>query len=50
VGARHAFSIVPVRDVVMSFEDTSRDFPPRQTAVSFSIDQVLAAATQTATQ
>lgn len=38
----HAFILVPAQSVVGEFLATFRDYPPRQKAASFSIDQVLA--------
>jgi arylsulfatase len=37
----HAFLLVPAQHIVASFLATFKDFPPRQKAASFSIDQVL---------
>jgi len=38
---RHAFMLVPAQAYVASFLDTFEEYPPRQKAASFSIDQVL---------
>jgi len=38
----HAFLVVPVQASVAKFITTFKDFPPRQKAASFSVDQVLA--------
>jgi len=37
----HAFMLVPTQSYVAKFVATFKDFPPRQNAVSFSIDQAL---------
>ncbi len=37
----HAFLLVPAQDVVGDFLKTFKEYPPRQKAASFSIDQVL---------
>jgi arylsulfatase len=37
----HAFLVVPTQEVVGRFLATFREFPPRQKAASFTIDQVL---------
>jgi arylsulfatase len=38
---RHAFVLVPSQDIVGQFLATLKEFPPRQKAASFSLDQVL---------
>jgi arylsulfatase A-like enzyme len=38
---RHAFILVPTQQYVASFLATFKDFPPRQKAASFSIDQIV---------
>lgn len=38
----HAFLLVPAQRVVGEFLETFKEFPPRQKAASFSIDQVFA--------
>jgi arylsulfatase len=38
----HAYLMVPAQQVVSDFLATFRDYPPRQKAASFTIDQVLA--------
>jgi arylsulfatase len=38
----HAFMLVPSQKIVGDFLATLREFPPRQKAASFTIDQVLA--------
>ncbi|MEI9947542.1 MAG: arylsulfatase [Pseudomonadota bacterium] len=43
---QHAFYLVPIQGVVKRFVDTLKDFPPRGKAASFSIDQILAAASK----
>jgi hypothetical protein len=37
----HAFLAIPTQDIVARFLATFREFPPRQKAASFSIDQVV---------
>ena len=37
----HAFLVVPTQEIVSKFLGTFREFPPRQKAASFSVDQVL---------
>lgn len=37
----HAFIVVPVQQHVAEFISTFKDFPPRQKAASFTVDQVL---------
>jgi len=37
----HAFMLVPAQTVVAQFLSTFKDYPPRQKAASFSIDQVM---------
>jgi arylsulfatase len=37
----HVFLIVPAQAYVGKFLETFKDFPPRQKAASFSVDQVL---------
>jgi arylsulfatase A-like enzyme len=39
--AEHLFVLVPAQDIVGRFLMTFKEFPPRQTPASFSIDQVL---------
>jgi arylsulfatase len=38
---RHAYMLVPAQEYVSMFLTTFKDYPPRQKAASFSIDQVL---------
>jgi arylsulfatase len=38
----HAFLVVPAQQIVAKFLGTFREFPPRQKAASFTIDEVLA--------
>jgi len=38
----HAFLLVPAQKIVGNFLATFREFPPRQKAASFTVDQVLA--------
>ncbi len=38
---RHAYMLVPAQEYVSRFLATFKDYPPRQKAASFSIDQVL---------
>jgi len=38
---RHAYMLVPAQEYVSGFLATFKDYPPRQKAASFSIDQVL---------
>ena len=38
----HAFMLVPAQTYVGQFLATFKDYPPRQKAASFSLDQVLA--------
>jgi hypothetical protein len=38
----HAFMMVPSQKIVGDFLATFRDYPPRQKAASFTIDEVLA--------
>jgi arylsulfatase A-like enzyme len=40
--ATHAYLLVPAQKIVGDFLATFRDFPPRQKAASFTVDQVLA--------
>jgi arylsulfatase len=44
--ADHAFLLVPAQAIVGEFLKTFKDFPPRQTPASFSIDQALEKARQ----
>jgi len=44
--ADHAFLLVPAQAIVAEFLKTFREFPPRQTPASFSIDQALEKARQ----
>ncbi len=37
----HAFLLVPAQDYVGQFLATFKEFPPRQKAASFSLDQVM---------
>ena len=37
----HAFLMVPAQSVVAEFLATFQDYPPRQKAASFTIDQVM---------
>ncbi|WP_315789851.1 arylsulfatase [Fischerella sp. JS2] len=37
----HAFMLVPAQAIVAEFLETFKDYPPRQKAASFSIDQVM---------
>jgi arylsulfatase len=37
----HAFMLVPAQSVVGEFLSTFKDYPPRQKAASFSLDQVM---------
>jgi len=37
----HAFLLLPSQDYVTKFLATFKDYPPRQKAASFTIDQVL---------
>lgn len=37
----HAFLVVPAQQVVADFVATFKDYPPRQKAASFSIDQIM---------
>jgi arylsulfatase len=37
----HAFLMVPAQDIVGQFLATFKEFPPRQKAASFSIEEVL---------
>jgi len=39
--AEHIFMLVPAQQYVGQFLSTFKDFPPRQKAGSFSLDQVL---------
>jgi arylsulfatase len=41
--AEHLFLLVPAQQYVGQFLSTFKEFPPRQKAASFSIDQVLEA-------
>ena len=38
---RHAFLVVPTQEIVGRFVETFKEFPPRQTPSSFSVDQVM---------
>jgi arylsulfatase A-like enzyme len=40
--ANHAYLLVPAQKIVGDFLATFRDYPPRQKAASFTVDQVLA--------
>jgi len=44
--AERMFFMVPAQVTVKKFVDTLKDFPPRQKSASWSLDAVLAAATQ----
>ena len=37
----HAFLLVPAQTYVAKFLETFREYPPRQKAASFSLDQVM---------
>lgn len=37
----HSFLVVPTQEIVRKFLATFRDFPPRQKAASFTIDQAV---------
>ena len=37
----HAFLLVPAQAIVGEFLSTFKEFPPRQKAASFSVDQVM---------
>ncbi len=37
----HAFLFVPAQEMVAQFYSTFKEFPPRQKAASFSIDQIM---------
>ena len=37
----HAFMFVPAQVIVGEFLETFKEFPPRQSAASFSLDQVM---------
>jgi arylsulfatase len=37
----HAFMLVPAQDIVAQFLATFKEYPPRQKAASFSLDQVM---------
>ena len=37
----HAFLLVPAQQIVGKFLATFKDYPPRQKAASFTVDQVL---------
>jgi hypothetical protein len=39
---RHIYMLVPAQAIVGEFLATFKDFPPRQKAASFSLDQVIA--------
>jgi hypothetical protein len=41
-GGRSAFAFVPAQGFVARFPATFREFPPRRTPASFSLDQVIA--------
>jgi arylsulfatase len=38
---RHIYLLVPAQVIVSDFLATFKDFPPRQKAASFSMDQVI---------
>ena len=38
---RHVFLLVPAQEKVANFLSTFKEFPPRQKAASFTVDQVL---------
>ena len=44
----HAFILVPAQALVAQFLSTFQEFPPRQKAASFGIDQVMARMQETA--
>jgi arylsulfatase len=43
----HAFTLVPAQSYVAAFLATFREFPPRQKAASFTVDQALQKLQQT---
>jgi arylsulfatase len=43
---RHIYLLVPAQAGVAEFLETFKEFPPRQKAASFSLDQVLAKMTE----
>jgi arylsulfatase len=43
---RHIFLLVPAQAIVAEFLATFKEFPPRQKAASFSLDQVIAKMTE----
>lgn len=43
---RHAYLVIPTQHIVAKFLETFKEFPPRQKAASFSIDQVMEKLTQ----
>jgi arylsulfatase len=45
--ADRAFLLVPAQMIVGEFLKTFKDFPPRQTPASFSVDQAIEKARQT---
>jgi arylsulfatase len=44
----HVFLLVPAQAIVAEFLATFREFPPRQKAASFNLDQVIAKMTDAA--
>jgi hypothetical protein len=46
---RHIYVLVPAQAYIAEFLATFKDFPPRQKAASFSLDQVVAKMTQAST-
>jgi arylsulfatase len=42
----HAFLVVPAQQYVAQFLATFKDYPPRQKAASFNMDQVMQALTK----
>jgi arylsulfatase len=45
---RHAYLLVPAQAYIGEFLQTLKEFPPRQKAASFSLDQVIAKLTEAA--
>ena len=46
---RHIYLLVPAQALVGEFLATFKDFPPRQKAASFSLDQVITKMTEAST-
>ena len=46
----HDFLILPAQTIVQKFLATFKDYPPRQKAASFTIDQILQQMTQSASK